>query len=211
MNLEEYKKQYKNDQAVGALSIENKLKEMYGDLQPRFYSPQVMSFQGGNDLIDGVAIYDNDNFKHLVSYGMSHLYYNEEAAGQEYSKWGLEFSFRVKPFEADGEDDPFWVIQLMNNLASFINETKVWFEEYQFLPLGGTIRAETETDIVGVAFINDIDLGEIDTPHGKVNFLQLVGLNSTQLKRLEDNSSKEEVKAVLDEIRLTNPKFICEL
>lgn len=211
MNLEEYKKQYKNDQAVGALSIENKLKEMYGDLQPRFYSPQVMSFQGGNDLIDGVAIYDNDNFKHLVSYGMSHLYYNEEAAGQEYSKWGLEFSFRVKPFEADGEDDPFWVIQLMNNLASFINETKVWFEEYQFLPLGGTIRAETETDIVGVAFINDIDLGEIDTPHGKVNFLQLVGLNSIQLKRLEDNSSKEEVKAVLDEIRLTNPKFICEL
>jgi len=211
MNLEEYKKQYKNDQAVGAFSIESKLKEMYGDLQPRFYSPQVMSFQGGDHTLDGVAIYDNDGYFHLVSYGMSHLYYNEEAVGQEYSKWGLEFSLRVKPVKEDEGEDPFWAIQLMNNLARFIEETKVWFDEYQFLPLGGSIRAESDTDIVGLAFVKDVDLGEIDTPHGKVIFLQLVGLTSKQLKYLEDNPSKEKVKAALDEIQKTNSKYICEL
>ena len=211
MNLEEYKEQYKQDQAVGAIAIENRLKEVYADLQPRFYSPQVMSFQGGEDPIDGVSVFDNNGYYHLISYGMTHLYYNEQAVGEEYSKWGFEFSFRVKPVSADNGEDPFWAIQLMNNLGRFVNETKVWFNEYQFLPLGGPIRTECDTDIVGVAFVKDIDLDEIETPHGKVIFLQMVGLNSEQLKRLENTSTQEEVKAVLDEIKLINPKFICEL
>lgn len=211
MNLEEYKSQYKQDQAVGAMAIENRLKQIYGDLEPRFYSPQVMSFQGGEEPIDGVAVFDNDGYYHLTSYGMSHLYYNEQAVGEEFSKWGLEFSFRVKPFEGDNGEDPFWVIQLMNNLGRFINETKVWFDEYQFLPLGGPIRADAETDIVGLAFVKDVDLDEIETPHGKVIFLQLVGLNAEQLQRLENNSSKEEVMAVINEIKADNPKLVCQL
>ena len=129
----------------------------------------------------------------------------------QYSKWGFEFTFRVKPVKEDNGEDPFWVIQLMNNLARFVNETKVWFNEYQFLPLGGPIRTECETDIVGVAFVKDVDLDEIETPHGKVIFLQMVGLNSAQLKRLETNSTKEEIMAVLNEIKSENPKFICQL
>lgn len=211
MNLEEYKEQYKQDQAIGALSIENRLKQVYGNLEPRFYSPQVMSFQGGEEPIDGVAVFDVNGYHHLVSYGMSHLYYSEESAGAEFSKWGFEFSFRVKPVKEDEGEDPFWVIQLMNNLGRFVNETKVWFEEYQFLPLGGPIRAESNTDIVGIAFIKDDDLDEIDTPNGKVIFLQIVGLNSQQLKRLEGNSTKEEIMAVLNEIKSVNPKFVTEL
>ena len=211
MNLEEYKQQYKQDQAVGALSIEKRLKQIYGDLEPRFYSPQVMSFQGGEEPLDGVAVYDVNGYHHLVIYGMSHLYYSEESVGEDFSKWGFEFSFRVKPVKDDNGDDPFWVIQLMNNLGRFVNETKVWFDEYQFLPLGGPIRAESETDIVGVAFVMDDDLREIDTPHGKVVFMQMIGLNTAQLKRLEENSTKEQIMAVVDEIKSVNPKFVCEL
>ncbi|WP_322971255.1 suppressor of fused domain protein [Faecalibacter sp. LW9] len=211
MNLEEYKKQYKQDQAVGALAIEERLKLVYGDLEPRFYSPQTMSFQGGEDPIDGVAVYDVNGYHHLISYGMSHLYYNEQAVGEEFSKWGFELTFRVKPFDGDEGQDPFWVIQLMNNLARFVEETKVWFNEYQFLPLGGPIRSDAETDIVGIAFVKDVDLDEMETPHGKVIFLQMVGLNVEQLKRLENNSTTEEVKALLNDIQSSNPKFICEL
>ena len=211
MNLEEYKKKYKQDQAVGALAIEERLNQVYGDLQPRFYSPQTMSFQGGEDPIDGVAVFDVNEYRHLVSYGMSHLYYNEQAVGGEYSKWGFELTFRVMPFEGDEDQDPFWVIQLMNNLARFVEETKVWFNEFQFLPLGGPIRSDADTDIVGVAFVKDVDLNEIDTPHGKVIFLQMVGLNKEQLTRLENNSTTEEVKAVLNEIKASNPKFVCQL
>lgn len=211
MNKEEYKQQYKQDQAVGALSIENRLKQIYGDLEPRFYSPQVMSFQGGEEPLDGVAVYDVNGYYHLVSYGMSHLYYSEESAGEEFSKWGFEFSFRVKPVKEDNGEDPFWVIQLMNNLGRFVNETKVWFEEYQFLPLNGPIRSECETDIVGLAFVMDDDLREIETPHGKVIFMQMIGLNSGQLKRLENNSTKDEIMSVVNEIKSDNPKFICQL
>ena len=117
----------------------------------------------------------------------------------------------MKPVKDDNGEDPFWVVQLMNNLGRFVNETKVWFDEYQFLPLGGPIRTDSETDIVGLAFIKDDDLDEIDTPHGKVTFIQMIGLNSEQLKRLEDNSTKEEIMSVIAEIKSVNPKFVCEI
>lgn len=211
MNLATYKNEFKIDQAVGALSIEKKLKEMYGSLEPRFYTPQVMSFQGGEDPIDGVAIYDHQDYYHMVSYGMSQLYYSEESVDQEFSKWGFEFSFRLRPFAADENEDPFWAIQLMNNLGRFVNETKVWLEEYQFMPLGGPMRADTDTTITGVAFIQDPDLGEINTPHGKVIFLQMIGLTDQEVKLLEADPSKSAIKKVIDDIMATNPKLICQL
>lgn len=211
MNLAQYKNEFKIDQAVGALSIENRLKEMYGSLEPRFYTPQVMSFQGGEDPIDGVAIFDHEDYYHLVSYGMSQLYYSEESVEQEYSKWGFEFSMRLQPFEGDAGEDPFWVIQLMNNLGRFVNETKVWLDEYQFMPLGGPIRADADTSITGVAFIKDPDLGEIETPHGKVVFLQLIGLTDTQVKALEADPSKSAIETMIKDIMTDNPKLICQL
>ncbi len=42
------------------IAIENSLKEVYGDFRVLFYSPQVMSFQGGDDPIDGVAVFDDE-------------------------------------------------------------------------------------------------------------------------------------------------------
>ena len=57
----------------------------------------------------------------------------------------------------------------------------------------------------------DDDLREIDTPHGKVVFMQMIGLNTAQLERLEENSTKEEIMADIDEIKSVNPKFVCEL
>ena len=57
----------------------------------------------------------------------------------------------------------------------------------------------------------DDDLREIETPHGKVIFMQMIGLNSEQLKRLENNSTKDEIMSVVNEIKSDNPKFICQL
>ncbi len=211
MDLKQYQTEYKADQAVGAQFIENKLKELYPNITANFYSPQVLSFQGGEEALDGVAIYKTEDFYHLISYGISHLYYNEQAVGQEFSKWGFEFSFRVKPFAGDQDDEPFWAIQLLQNLGKFVNDTKVYFDDNQFLPLGGPIRQDADTDINGIIFQEDHQLKEIETAHGKVKFLQIVGINQTQLKLLEENSSIDHVKEVLKEIKEKNPLFICDI
>lgn len=217
MNKKEYKKLFDEDDAVGWFSIEEKVREVYGDAAPRHYAPPVNLLMGGNDPIDGTSIYDSNKqefHRHFVSYGMSEIHYNEEAAGGEFSKWGFEFTFRLKPFKEDEQDDdPFWVIEVMNNLARYVYQSEQWFEEYHFVPAEGPIRTETKepVDIVGLAFVLDPELGKIDTPHGEVSFLQMVGLTSKELARLKKNPTTEEVKALIDEMRKDNPLLITDL
>ncbi len=211
MDLQSYQTTYNEKQAVGALFIEDALKKVYPDTTPNFYSPHVLSFEGGEEALDGVAIYNTPEYDHLISYGMSHLYYNEEAISGEYSKWGFEFSFRVKPLPQDNGEDPFWAINVLQNLGRFVYETKIYFDEFQFMPLGGTIRQDTENDIVGIIFIKDPELGEIETPHGKVKFLQIIGIDSDTLKSLEEDSSYPHIEAVVKEIQKKNPLFICDV
>ncbi len=216
MTQKEYKNLFDEDDAVGWLEIDKVVEGIYGDQKPRNYAPPVHYMVGGEDPLDGVSIYDSqkDMFhRHLVSYGMSELYYNEEAAGGEFSKWGFEFTFRLKPFAEDG-DDPTWVVNLMNNLARYVIKSGKWFEEYHVIPANGPIRLNStaEINIVGVAFVSDPELGKVQTPHGEVSFLQMVGLTANEMNRITlASSAYDEVKKVLDEMKTTNPLMITDL
>ena len=216
MTQKEYKNIFDEEDAVGWLEIDKVVEGIYGDQKPRHYAPPVHYMVGGEEPLDGVSIYDSqkDMFhRHLVSYGMSELYYNEEAAGGEFSKWGFEFTFRLKPFDEDG-DDPTWVVNLMNNLARYVIKSGKWFEEYHVIPANGPIRLNStaEINIVGVAFVSDPELGKIQTPHGEVSFLQMVGLTANEMNRITSASSAyDEVKKVLDEMKTTNPLMITDL
>lgn len=216
MTQKEYKNLFDEDDAVGWLEIDKVVEGIYGDQKPRHYAPPVHYMVGGEDPLDGVSIYDSqkDMFhRHLVSYGMSELYYNEEAAGGEFSKWGFEFTFRLKPFAEDG-DDPTWVVNLMNNLARYVIKSGKWFEEYHVIPANGPIRLNStaEINIVGVAFVSDPELGKVQTPHGEVSFLQMVGVTANEMNRITSASSAyDEVKKVLDEMKTTNPLMITDL
>lgn len=216
MTQKEYRNLFDEDDAVGWLEIDKVVEGIYGEQKPRHYAPPLHYMVGGEDPLDGVSIYDSQKdifHRHLVSYGMSELYYNEEAAGGEFSKWGFEFTFRLKPFDEDG-DDPTWVVNLMNNLARYVIKSGKWFEEYHVIPANGPIRLNStaEINIVGVAFVSDPELGKIQTPHGEVSFLQMVGLTGDEMNRITSASSAyDEVKKVLDEIRVTNPLMITDL
>lgn len=216
MTQKEYKNLFDEEDAVGWLEIDKVVEGIYGDQKPRHYAPPLHYMVGGEDPLDGVSIYDSQKdifHRHLVSYGMSELYYNEEAAGGEFSKWGFEFTFRLKPFDEDG-DDPTWVVNLMNNLARYVIKSGKWFEEYHVIPANGPIRLNStaEINIVGVAFVSDPELGKIQTPHGEVLFLQMVGLTANEMNRITSaNSAYDEVKKVLHEIKTINPLMITDL
>ncbi|NDW19481.1 suppressor of fused domain protein [Dysgonomonas sp. 216] len=215
MTQKEYKEQFDEDDAIGWLEIDRKVEEVYGATEPRHYAPPLHFALGGNDPIDGTSIYDSDKqefHRHFITYGMSELYYNEEAAGGEFSKWGFEFTFRLKPF-AEDEDEPLWVIEVFNNLARYVYESGRWFEENHFVPANGPIRTETQShvDIVGIVFALDPELGKISTPHGEVSFLQMVGITSKELERLKANPTTTEVEQLIAEMRKDNPLLITDL
>jgi hypothetical protein len=138
------------------------------------------------------------------------LYYNEKAAGGEFSKWGFEFTMRIKPFAGDA-DKPTWVISMMNNLARYVFNSGKWFEEFQYIPANGPIRLETDTDITALAFIRDPEAGKIDTPHGEVTFLQMVGLTTAELERLKQVNTRAAVEELLKELAQSNPLLITDL
>ncbi|GAB6011049.1 suppressor of fused domain protein [Viscerimonas tarda] len=215
MTKKEYKEKFDEEEAVGWLAIDEKIAEIYPNTAPRHYAPPLHYFLGGNDPIDGTSIYDSEKqefHRHFVSYGMSELYYNEDAAGGGFSKWGFEFTFRLKPF-AEDKEDPLWVIEVMNNLARYVYQSERWFEEYHFVPANGPIRTETKAviDIVGLVFVLDPELGKIDTPHGELSFLQMAGITSKELDRLKANPTTDEVKKLVDEMRVANPLLITDL
>lgn len=211
MTLDEYKSKYTEDDAVGWDCIDEQLERFY-DQESRHYGSVLPMMLGGGDPLDGVSIYDSEKqtfHRHIISYGMSDLYYNEDAVEHEYSCWGFEFTMRIKANK--GEDDPTWAINVMQNLARYVNSSEKWFEEYHFIPANGPICLDQETDMVGVAFAIDPELGVLNTPNGELIFLQMVGITSKELERLMANPTKLEVKTLLDELRKDNPLLITDM
>lgn len=215
MTKEEYQQQFTEDDAVGWLTIDKQLATIYGSTEPRHYGPLcgLHYAAGGSDPIDGVSIYDSNNqsfHHHIISYGISELYYNEEKAGGEFSKWGFEFTFRLAPFK-DDENDPMWAVQVMNNLARYVFSSGRWFEENQFIPAKGPIRLNTDTDITGFVTALDPELGRIQTPHGELSFIQLVGITNNELNALMENPSTAAVEKLINTLKADNPLLITDL
>ena len=137
MTKEEYKNQFTNEDPVGWISINKALEKLYGEPEPRHYPPLCGShfMAGGTNPIDGASIYDSKKqqfHRHIISYGMSELYFDEEKAGADFSKWGFEFTMRLAPFEGD-QKDPLWAVSIMNNLARYVFSSGNWFEENHFV------------------------------------------------------------------------------
>ena len=174
---------------------------------------------GGEDPLDGISIYDNHKqifHRHIVSYGMSELYYSPESAENEFSGWGFEFTFRIVPFEGDKDaegtkNEPFWVMNMMQNLARYVFESKKWFEAYHFIPANGPIRLECDTKLVGIAFAPDPQLGTIETPNGEVAFLQMVGITQEELDWLWQEPKTYKVEELINKMREDNPLLITDL
>ena len=146
----------------------------------------------------------------MVSYGLSELYYNEEAVGQQFSKLGFELTFRIKRSAADNRE-PAWITTVMNNLARYLHKSGRWFEVNEFVPAGGPLCTDMDTDITGVVFALDPELGKIDTPHGEVSFLQMVGITSAEVAKLQLDPTTDAVAALIAELRASDPLLVTDM
>lgn len=211
MNLEDYKQKFTEDDAVGWLSIDEKVNEIYGQQEPQHFGTIIKYMLGGKDPLDGISVYESqnqENHYHIVSYGLSELYYNEESAGKEFSKYGFEFTFRLKKKEGD---DFNWAMNLMQNLARYVFETGKWFEEFHFIPTNSPIRLDYDTNLTAIAFVLDPELGKIQTPHGEVQFLQMVGITTDEYELLKQNPKLAETEKLLHQLKVNNPLLITDL
>lgn len=219
MSLEQYSQQFNEDDAVGWDAISAALNTAHPNQQERHYAPAIYYRLGGDDPLDGISIYDiaaspqAPMHRHIVSFGMSELYYAPESAENAFSGWGFEFTFRPVPFAEDtqNEHEPHWAMALMNNLARYVFTSQQWFEAHHVIPANGPIRLNTNTDIIAIAFAPDPQLGSITTPNGTVDFLQMVGLTSQEYAWFLQEPTLERSANLLDLMRKDNPLLITDL
>ncbi|TCN58790.1 suppressor of fused domain protein [Flavobacterium circumlabens] len=211
MTLEEYKKEFTEEDAVGWLEIDRQFERLYPNQEPKHFAPAINYMLGGEHPLDGVSIYESkkqtDHF-HFITYGFSELYYNEEKLDSEYSKWGFELTFRLKPFSGDSEN-PGWAIALLQNIAKYVFSSGNWFEEFHYMPANGPIRLDTETEITGLVFVTDPEIEKIETPHGEVTFLQIIGITTTEFDDIKEG--RRTVEEIVQELKENNPLLITDL
>ncbi|QJB31704.1 suppressor of fused domain protein [Chitinophaga oryzae] len=212
MDIEQYKQQFDEQDAVGWDCIDGAMEKLYPGQEPRHYAPGLYYALGGDNPLDGISVYESRqqaDHLHFVTYGFSELYYDEEAAGGEFSKFGFELTFRLK--KVTETEDPAWACNLLQNIAKYVFSSGKWFEEFHFIPANGPIRLEYETDITALAFIKDPELGTITTPHGEVTFLQMVGITTKEYESLMQNPTIGECEKLLQRLRADNPLLITDL
>ncbi len=213
MKLDEYKRRYGNrDTAPGWDAIDSKLKEVYGIQEPKHWGTIISHMLGGPDPIDGISAYQctdgGRDHLHFVTYGYTSLYYDEEAVGGEFSRFGFEMTFRLATI-LPPPDEPIWACNLLQNLARYVFQSGKWFAQYHWIPANGPIRADYDTDIVGLAFLNDPTLKSIDSPHGRVEFIQAFGITQGELDNFRNG--KHTAEEIIELHRKQNPLLITDL
>ncbi len=212
MTKKDYKNQFSEDQSVGWEAIDAALELIYPEQEPQHYAPDLPAMLGGEDPLYGISVYKNntqESHYHFITYGFSELFYNEESADAEYSGFGFELTFRLK--QKSEEDNIFWVLNFLQNIAKYVYKTGKWFEPYHLFPANGPIRLDYNTEIVAVSFVEDKQLGTIKTPNGMVQFLQLVGITASEYEILKQKASFEEMKKFMKDFQSQNPFCITDL
>lgn len=216
MDTDIYKTRFAQDSSPGWDAIDEHLAAHFDLREPDFHFGTTHRFAlGGPDPLDGISVYVRHDPSHLhfVSFGLSNLYYDEEAVGGEFSGWGFELTFRLalEPSEmpSDAKGVPYWPMGLMQNLARYVFSSQKWFEHGHYIDAKGPIKAGSVTDKTAVIFCSDPELPMAATPHGRLDFLQIVGITTDELGDLESKTLSAE--SLIDKKAASQPLLITSL
>jgi len=169
--------------APGWKAIDGSLRAVYGR-QEAWLWRTVRTFQeGGRDPLDGICAYRVDGPKphwHYISYGMSELY-AKESPDKLRSGWGFEFTLRLTR-QPDEKQPPVWPLQLLQNLARYVVQTGNVFQPGDHMDVNGPLAVGADTMLQAAMFTADPWLAAIDTPNGRVMFIQVVGVTLDELR-----------------------------
>jgi len=212
MTLDEYKQKAKevDDWAPGWEAIDTCIAKLYGNQEPKHYGTNLHSraIFGGDNYLDGYSVYLSEHgYLHGITYGMSELYVNEESFGGEYSKWGYEMTIKQPPC---AEEDYMWAIDMLSNLARYTFKSKRFFEPFQYVSGGGNpIRIGSSSKLTGLLVVPDTELEGTDTLHGRLDFLQMVGITQSELDAITTDNGK--VSVLVENMKKDNPYLVTDL
>ncbi|MFD0365273.1 suppressor of fused domain protein [Nocardia sp. GCM10030253] len=196
-------------EAPGWDAIDGALAQLYDGVEPAHWAPELYWSLGGPDPLDGISVYPRTDpvpHWHYLSYGMSELYEKEWDNPAE-SGWGFEFTFRLVRLPTDTEP-PIWPADFMQNLARYVFQSGKWFEPGHTIKANGPIAADhADSTVHAVGFAVDPELGAIDTPNGRLRFLQIVGLTMPEYRAAHGGN----LLTLLAELAPRLPLFVTDI
>jgi len=171
------------DLGAGWAAIERAVARLAPGSETMMVMAPVPTFLGGSDPLEAVSIIsrvDPIPHWHYVGFGLSELY-EKTGPDSEWSGWGFEFTFRLA---ATGGPPPGWPVWLLQQLARHVLRAGQGFAPGSALDLGGPISRYVTTDLAALLFVRDPELSTIDTPHGRVQFLQAVGVHASEYRAI---------------------------
>ena len=162
-------------------AIAAQLERLYPGQEGVYYGTIIPAFLGGGDPLDGVEIYQSQEERphwHYITYGFSELY-EKESENAEVSGFGFELTFRL--LRGEEAEPPVWPVNLLQNLARYVFEYGNPFGSGHHMNCNGPVCLDSDTELTALGFITDPQLGSMDTPNGRVEFLQAVALTHDEM------------------------------
>lgn len=157
---------------------------------PLHYGTLIKWRLGGNDPLDGISIYDGGDYWHFVTFGLSELY-EKESDNEEISGFGMEFTCKLKKDNYTNEESEIKCIcSILQSIARITFTKGEIFNVYEYLYTGQTqgIDAQMKSNITGFITIPDNKFGSIDTPNGKVKFVEFIGVTNEELAAVKNGN-----------------------
>lgn len=188
------KKKPKDDEVVmdGWKAIEDACLKIYpGQINPKHYGTMIPWMLGGNDPLEGISIYDGQEYYHFVTFGLSELY-EKENENKEYSGYGFELTVKLKKEGLKDEEAGIrGMCGILQAIARLTYTEGEIFQPDEYIYTGQTTGMDPAGKSLITGFITQLDkLGEIETPNGKVQFVELIGVTDAELKSIIDKKLK---------------------
>lgn len=199
--LEKKEKQEEEPKNIGWNAIEQAFLKAYpGQTSPKHYGVLIPWDLGGDNPLRGSSIYDGGSYWHFVTFGLSELW-EKETDDPEYSGYGMEFTLRLKKgcYE-DEEAELRCVLGIFQSLARITFTDGELFNAWEWVYTGQKtgFDARQASKLTGFFTLPDTIVSGIDTPNGRVDFVEFVGATDAELLKLQ--GSELTVKELYDRL-----------
>ena len=213
MTKEEFLARIEADEeySPGWQAIDDALCAVYPGQEPAHFATLLTSRAslGGDEYLDGFSVYTSSKgYKHLVTYGMTVLYGDEEAFGGEWNGWGYEMTMKLCE---ENPQDCMWALDMMSNLARYTYTTGRFFQPGQYVSGNGTsLHIGTESMITALLLVYDTELQPQMSVYGQTEFIQLVGITERELRAIKED--KDNISRLIRLMKADgNPDLVTDM
>ena len=188
----------------GMDAIENEVKRIHPLWEnARYYTPKIAWESGGREPLEKISIHKEEDYFHFITYGLTELH-DKESKDQTKSGFGTELTLKLKRGEYKNQSEErkelLYITLLLENFAKYIIQENSIVKPYEdtYLVKGSSLRKNIGIDIAGtsniVAFITvpDKDLQSLDTPYGRVDFIEFIGITKKELQAIRNGKITEK-------------------